>query len=104
MTSCLYLSNTLVFTYSEKLSVQVCDWTGENTWSCCSEENKCRLHEGDCDSNDECEEGLTCGQDNCKTLNPEKPFPTSATPTTTTSITTAPTTTSGTSGYCGKEF
>ena len=104
MTSCLYWSTTVVFTYSEKLSVQTCDWTGENTWSCCSEENKCRLHEGDCDSNDECEEGLTCGQNNCLKLNPEKPFPTSATSTTTTSTTTAPTTTSGTSGYCGKEF
>ena len=63
-----------------------CDWTGtpgqpltdKDTWSCCSTENKCTLNEGDCDSNNDCEDGLFCGIDNCKSVNPGKPFPSGA--------------------------
>ena len=73
----------------KKLSVYgtySCDWTGtpgqpltdENTWSCCSAANKCSENEGDCDSNEDCEEGLFCGTNNCKSLNTGNPFPTGA--------------------------
>ena len=63
-----------------------CDWTGtlghplanKDTWSCCSTENKCTHNEGDCDSNNDCEDGLVCGIDNCQDLNPGKPFPSGA--------------------------
>jgi len=33
--------------------------------SCCSEENKCGVGEGDCDSDADCMEGLLCGTGNC---------------------------------------
>ena len=63
-----------------------CDWTGtpgqpltdENTWSCCSATNKCPVNEGDCDSSDDCKDGLICGIDNCESLNTGKPFPSGA--------------------------
>jgi len=32
---------------------------------CCNENNKCDVGEGDCDSDDDCMEGLKCGSDNC---------------------------------------
>ena len=77
-----------VITYSKNLPVESfsCDWTGtpgqplsqENTWSCCSATNKCPANEGDCDSSDDCKDGLICGIDNCQSLNPGKPFPSGA--------------------------
>ena len=36
-----------------------------SSWSCCTIQNKCGIHEGDCDSDDECEGTLTCGVRNC---------------------------------------
>ena len=33
--------------------------------SCCNEDNKCDVGEGDCDSDDDCLEGLKCGTNNC---------------------------------------
>ena len=36
-----------------------------SSWNCCTKQNKCGLHEGDCDSDDECEGTLTCGIGNC---------------------------------------
>jgi len=33
--------------------------------SCCHEEHKCGVGEGDCDSDADCEEGLLCGTGNC---------------------------------------
>jgi hypothetical protein len=32
---------------------------------CCTAEEPCRDGEGDCDSNDDCDDGLVCGQNNC---------------------------------------
>ena len=32
---------------------------------CCTPKNKCGIDEGDCDSDNDCEEGLKCGRDNC---------------------------------------
>ena len=37
-------------------------------WEWCSSDNKCGHGEGDCDSDDECETGTTCGTNNCLTL------------------------------------
>ena len=36
-----------------------------SSWSCCTIQSKCKIHEGDCDSDDECEGTLTCGIRNC---------------------------------------
>ena len=33
---------------------------------CCSIENKCDLGQGDCDSDQECKDGLKCGINNCQ--------------------------------------
>ena len=33
--------------------------------SCCTEDNKCDVGEGDCDSDEDCEGGLKCGSNNC---------------------------------------
>ena len=33
--------------------------------SCCTRLDKCGEDEGDCDSDDECQYGLKCGEDNC---------------------------------------
>ena len=33
--------------------------------SCCTKDKKCSEEQGDCDSDDECQEGLSCGTDNC---------------------------------------
>ena len=33
--------------------------------SCCSEENRCGVGEGDCDSDADCLDGLLCGTGNC---------------------------------------
>ena len=38
--------------------------TGEDN-GCCTEDEPCDVGEGDCDSDDECMDGLTCGNDNC---------------------------------------
>ena len=51
-----------------------CDFDGNDcsqcdnaisNWSCCSSINPCKVEHGDCDSNDDCAEGLNCGTDNC---------------------------------------
>ena len=45
--------------------------------TCCTPDNKCGEDEGDCDSDNDCQEGLKCGVDNCSNkgnANP-KPFP-----------------------------
>ena len=44
-----------------------CDWT-YSTWSCCTTENKCKEGDGDCDYDDQCQDGFVCGRDNCRTL------------------------------------
>jgi len=33
--------------------------------SCCTETNKCWVGEGDCDNDDDCQDGLQCGTNNC---------------------------------------
>lgn len=38
--------------------------TGENN-GCCTVETPCDLGEGDCDSDNQCHQGLKCGSDNC---------------------------------------
>ena len=37
--------------------------TGHATF--CTSQNPCGLNEGDCDSKDDCQTGLVCGDDNC---------------------------------------
>ena len=36
---------------------------GGNT--CCTPDNKCGEDEGDCDTDNDCQDGLKCGEDNC---------------------------------------
>ena len=43
---------------------ETCRGSG-SSWNCCTIESKCKLHEGDCDSDEECEDTLTCGIGNC---------------------------------------
>ena len=43
---------------------ETCRGSG-SSWNCCTIQSKCGLHEGDCDSDDECEGTLTCGIGNC---------------------------------------
>merc|ERR1711915_674333 len=38
--------------------------------SCCTSTNKCGKGGGDCDSDNDCEAGLKCGTNNCKSFNP----------------------------------
>jgi len=39
--------------------------------SCCTADRLCGLGQGDCDQDDECEEGLICGRNNCIDFNPD---------------------------------
>jgi len=41
-----------------------CDASNPNMWSCCKD-RKCKVDEGDCDSDDECEKGLVCARNSC---------------------------------------
>ena len=34
-------------------------------WNFCSTDNTCGQNEGDCDSHDDCQDGLFCGTNNC---------------------------------------
>merc|ERR1711915_546239 len=47
---------------------------GEDTkydWNeCCTSSTPCGRGEGDCDMNQHCKAGLTCGENNCRTFNP----------------------------------
>merc|ERR1719402_509445 len=42
--------------------------TASEAWMCCSKDHQCGHGEGDCDSNDDCQEGHFCGNSNCKKL------------------------------------
>ena len=43
---------------------ETCRGSG-SSWNCCTVQSKCGIHEGDCDSDEECEGTLTCGIGNC---------------------------------------
>lgn len=43
---------------------------GPNDWSYCTSNRKCSLGQGDCDSDNDCAAGMTCGQDNCRSFHP----------------------------------
>jgi len=50
--------------------VAACD--GSNTaWSCCSPTDKCGHGQGDCDTHDDCEDGMFCGKNNCNEFSSE---------------------------------
>jgi len=38
----------------------------EEDWDCCKYHDKCGLGEGDCDTDNDCKEGLRCGHNNCR--------------------------------------
>ena len=52
-----------------------CDWSGTSdadTWSCCTDSKPCKVLEGDCDSDDQCDQSdgpLICGENNCISAN-----------------------------------
>merc|ERR1712126_664692 len=57
----LWLVSVLVIFYIIDPSTSSC--VGGDT--CCTPNNKCGQWEGDCDTNNDCQEGLECGTDNC---------------------------------------
>ena len=42
-----------------------------NAWTCCTSDKPCGVGGGDCDNDNECQAGLTCGTDNCQDFHPE---------------------------------
>ena len=40
-------------------------------WACCNSTMRCGLGQGDCDSDNDCGDGLECGTDNCNNFFPE---------------------------------
>ena len=46
-----------------------CDWKSGSTWSCCTTDNPCKLGDGDCDYDSQCQDGYVCGRDNCLKMN-----------------------------------
>ena len=53
-----------------EISANVCNGIVGDAYTCCTSSNPCGVHQGDCDSDSECEDGLACGRDNC-----QSPFP-----------------------------
>ena len=41
------------------------DFISSDALHCCSKNNQCGYNEGTCVSDDECQDDLVCGQDNC---------------------------------------
>ena len=58
-------SDTETFLLLPDPSFAGCNWSTEETWSCCSSSNPCGIFEGDCDGDEECAGNLACGTDNC---------------------------------------
>ena len=46
-----------------------------NNWECCTKESPCGEKHGDCDADEHCMEGLTCGTDNCRSMYSNVSFP-----------------------------
>ena len=46
-----------------KIFIFLLGCNGGNT--CCTPDNKCGEDEGDCDADNDCQDGLKCGIDNC---------------------------------------
>jgi hypothetical protein len=75
--------NHFISSSTERAEDKRCDWSGSTLeeawssgapgWTCCSIENPCKEREGDCDSNDECEGDLRCGENNCNKIHPANP-------------------------------
>ena len=42
-----------------------CDGKNEVFSSCCSNTRPCKINEGDCDTDEDCEGNLVCGSNNC---------------------------------------
>ena len=49
------------------LGIRACNATNNDT-DCCTLSNNCGVGEGDCDTDSECDAGLLCGSDNCKSF------------------------------------
>jgi len=45
-------------------------WMSKSSWSCCSTSNRCGVGQGDCDRDSDCQDGLICGNDNCRPFIP----------------------------------
>ena len=60
--------------YLISVESSTCDWTGTETWECCTIAKPCKEKEGDCDNDKQCEQGLSCGLNNCRSLNPSLYF------------------------------
>jgi len=46
-----------------------CNGNNPQVEHCCSKDNKCEENQGDCDSDEDCKEGLVCGQQECNDMN-----------------------------------
>ena len=46
-------------------------YKGRTDRDCCTSSNKCGIGGGDCDSDSDCESGLVCGTNNCRSFNNE---------------------------------
>ena len=44
-------------------------YKGKTDWTCCSSSNQCGVGGGDCDTDSDCQSGLVCGSNNCRTFN-----------------------------------
>ena len=57
---------SIVVSVEEGWGGSKCDGTSWNIWGCCRRTGKCALGEGHCYSDDECADGLQCGNRNCR--------------------------------------
>ena len=47
------------------LEVECAGGSWNDTHNCCTSEKPCKLNQGDCDHDGECEGNLVCGNNNC---------------------------------------
>merc|ERR1711962_266925 len=66
----------LAICIAQPITVQSKDcgtWMSKSSWSCCSTSNRCGVGQGDCDRDSDCQDGLICGNDNCRSFIPGVP-------------------------------
>ena len=51
--------------YNSDINCCTTNGVDNGEWGFCSTSEPCGIHEGDCDDDDECKDGLKCGNSNC---------------------------------------